>query len=105
MTPAGTSNELDVQNGWEENKHSSPSYVPENISSAPTNEVDVKVGIIVKKVGSKPVYGGSLQVYEYRMYRTVLLYWYYKLYVDKIANPARGQLNSENAFQEKSERI
>ena len=21
MTPAGTSNELDVQNGWEENKH------------------------------------------------------------------------------------
>ena len=24
MTPAGTSNELDVQNGWEENTHTHP---------------------------------------------------------------------------------
>ena len=26
MTPAGTSNELDVQNGWEENTHTHPVY-------------------------------------------------------------------------------
>ena len=26
MTPAGTSNELDVQNGWEENTHTNSKY-------------------------------------------------------------------------------
>ena len=62
MTPAGTSNELDVQNGWEENTHTHKYIIH---SKSPTYELVGRTESILNifhiKVQSPETPGGAVE--------------------------------------------
>ena len=60
MTPAGTSNELDVQNEWEENTHTMVSWVWEKRGSHYLVHGDAKAAFVRNYLEVYWPYGGGL---------------------------------------------
>ena len=103
VTPAGTSNELDVQNKWEENNNS--------IIFGPISSYGkTKIGDDKKKQQITPHCSGRKKSESSKLYcrekaqkhfncvtKHVLEFIYINRY-GEVANTARGLLNKENAF-------
>ena len=79
MTPAGTSNELDVQNGWEENTHT-------HMVEARSVNVKNTTTIIVLTYGIPPEFRGGVHLF--------ILNRHTPSGQSRVANPARGLLNT-----------
>ena len=67
MTPAGTSNELDVQNGWEENTHTLQSVLSPRVKNTNSGTIRILVRICedTKSKGSEVVF--ELHEVRYRV--------------------------------------
>ena len=61
MTPAGTSNELDVQNGWEENTHTHRVQMAKRSQAPSAGEVYVPPG---HKLICDPRYGPNMYSFD-----------------------------------------
>ena len=119
MTPAGTSNELDVQNGWEENTHTYLTLKQINGNNEFVNFAGSQVSCknSLQSTRKYVLYPNFTLSYDkndlYRayacVYRSIPLFLTFSVLVANpkkllytVANPARGLLNREKRTKEKS---